>query len=233
MFEIGTSLREARERRRLDFAEAEQATKIRAKYLRALEDEQFDQLPAGTYVRGFLRAYAEYLGLDGDLYVDEYSSRYASGDDVLERRVRTVRQRPRQERRLETHVVWLALVVIALVTALVIVAWRYGGGGAKLSTPPAKPPPPPARPYSGLAISAVHGDSLLIVRKGSETGKLAFQGTLERGESLRFRPPVWLNIGSPENIALRLAGRRVDVGGRKPRSLIVTKRHVVPAAPGT
>jgi hypothetical protein len=233
MFEIGSSLREARERRRLGFAEAEQATKIRAKYLRALEDEQFDQLPSGTYIKGFLRAYAEYLGLDGDLYADEYTSRYSSGDDLLERRVRNVRPRPRRERRLETHVVWLALAVIGLVTALVIVAWRYGGGrDQKLPAAPL-PRPAAARPFTGLAIKAVHGGSLLIVRKRSETGPLAFQGTLETGESLEFRPPVWLNVGTPENITMRLAGRRVQVGGRKPRSLIVTRRGITPAAPGT
>ena len=88
MFEIGNSLREARMRRRLDFPELEQGTKIRAKYLRALEDETFDTLPSSTYVKGFLRSYANYLGLDGQLYVDEYNVRYGSGDEVLERRVR-------------------------------------------------------------------------------------------------------------------------------------------------
>src|SRR5438445_6703277 len=80
MFEIGSSLREARLRQTLDFPEIEQSTKIRGKYLRALEDEQFDLLPAQTYVKGFLRSYAEYLGLDGQLYVDEYNSRYVVGD---------------------------------------------------------------------------------------------------------------------------------------------------------
>ena len=74
MFEIGNSLREARLRQGLEFVEVEQATKIRGKYLRALEDEQFDILPGQTYVKGFLRTYAEYLGLDGQLYVDEYNS---------------------------------------------------------------------------------------------------------------------------------------------------------------
>ena len=81
MFEIGNSLREARLRQHLDFPELEQATKIRARYLRALEDEEFDTLPAETYVKGFLRAYAEYLGLDGQLYVDEYNSRYVVGEE--------------------------------------------------------------------------------------------------------------------------------------------------------
>ena len=81
MFEIGNSLREARLRQGLEFVEVEQATKIRGKYLRALEDEQFDILPGQTYVKGFLRTYADYLGLDGQLYVDEYNSRYIPGDD--------------------------------------------------------------------------------------------------------------------------------------------------------
>ena len=55
MFEIGNSLREARERQGLGYPEIELATKIRAKYIRALEDEAFEVLPSETYVKGFLR----------------------------------------------------------------------------------------------------------------------------------------------------------------------------------
>ena len=81
MFEIGSSLREARLRQGIDFPALEQGTKIRAKYLRALEDEHFELLPAHTYVKGFLRSYADFLGLDGNLYVDEYNSRYVVGEE--------------------------------------------------------------------------------------------------------------------------------------------------------
>ena len=81
MFEIGNSLREARLRQGLEFPELEQATKIRGKYLRALEQEEFEQLPGPTYVKGFLRSYAEYLGLDGQLYVDEYNSCFVVGEE--------------------------------------------------------------------------------------------------------------------------------------------------------
>src|SRR5207248_9497405 len=59
MFEIGNSLREARVRQGLDYPQVELATKIRAKYIRALEEEQFELLPTGTYIKGFLRSYAE------------------------------------------------------------------------------------------------------------------------------------------------------------------------------
>src|SRR5918912_4415571 len=125
MFEIGTSLREARLRQGLDFPELEQATKIRGKYIRALEDEQFDLLPAQTYVKGFLRNYAEYLGLDGQLYVDEFNSRYVVGDEEpLARPSRSAQRRPP---RVQSRVVLLTLLGIALVTGLVIVAWTRGG----------------------------------------------------------------------------------------------------------
>ena len=133
MFEIGNSLREARLRRGMEIVQAEQGTKIRGKYLRALEEERFEQLPAETYIKGFLRTYAEYLGLDGQLYVDEYNSRHVveGFDDMPQRRPRV-----RQNRGVERKVVVLALAGIAAVTALVIVAWKFGGGNSATSTPP-------------------------------------------------------------------------------------------------
>lgn len=89
MFEIGNTLREARLRRGLDILGCEADTKIRAKYLRAMEEEQFDLMPSPTYVRGFLRTYAEYLDLDGRLVLDEYESRF--GDYALAQDVPTAR----------------------------------------------------------------------------------------------------------------------------------------------
>jgi Helix-turn-helix domain/RodZ C-terminal domain len=231
VFEIGNSLREARLRKELDFPELEQGTKIRAKYLRALEDENFEQLPASTYIRGFLRTYADYLGLDGQLYVDEYNVRYTSGDQVLERRVRgsspSRRPRPRH-RRFETRVVWLALVGIATVTALVIAAWRFGGSGHQ-SLPLASPlATHPVRAARGLLVKGVKGNSLLIVRARSAIGRQLWNGTLTKGELQRFavKRGLWVYIGSPENVTMKLNGTRVTVGGSEPRSLVVTSGNV-------
>src|SRR5215212_413986 len=69
---IGERLREARMRQKVDIADVEAATKIRAKYLRALENEEFGLLPGPTFAKTFLRTYAEYLGLDAQLLVEEY-----------------------------------------------------------------------------------------------------------------------------------------------------------------
>jgi cytoskeleton protein RodZ len=72
MPEIGATLREARMRSRIDVSEIEAQTKIRAKYLRALENEEWGLLPGSTFVKSFLRTYAQALGLDGKALVEEY-----------------------------------------------------------------------------------------------------------------------------------------------------------------
>src|SRR3954468_15127189 len=84
MPEIGDQLRDTRMRNRIDIADVEAATKIRAKYLRALENEEWELLPGPTFVKTFLRTYADYLGLDARNLVEEYRSRYerSSGPEL-------------------------------------------------------------------------------------------------------------------------------------------------------
>jgi cytoskeletal protein RodZ len=229
VFEIGNSLREARERRGIDFAQAELATKIRGKYLRALEDEQFAMLPAQTYVKGFLRTYAEYLGLDGQLYVDEFNSRFVSGGDDHEPRVRRSQaNRPRQRnRRLETNVVLIALAAIVVLTVVVISAWKASGGDSP-STPAVKAPTVTvkrrAKP-SLLEVTARRGQTHLIVHNRSATGNVLFDGTISKGDPPRALKGtrLWVQIDTPENLVIRVAGHVVDVPGSKPRVGIVTK----------
>jgi cytoskeletal protein RodZ len=81
MDEIGSQLREARMRMRIDTGEVELRTKIRAKYLRAMENEEWDLLPGDVYVRSFLRTYADFLGLDSRALLDEFRRRYESPSD--------------------------------------------------------------------------------------------------------------------------------------------------------
>jgi cytoskeleton protein RodZ len=234
LFEIGSSLREARLRQGIDFVSAEQATKIRSKYLRALEDEQFAVLPAETYVRGFLRSYAEYLGLDGQIYVDEYNSRYVV-DHEEPARPKRVSPRARQQRRLESRALVLALAGIVAVTGLVIVAWRYGGSDngtvlptvtVSAGTPGARNPTASARPVL-LSIRALRGSSLLLVRAGSSTGRPLFSGTLERGDVQRFQKPkrLWVHIGAPGKVRVVVAGHTVLVARGKALTAVVTRKH--------
>src|SRR4029450_5226875 len=163
MFEIGNSLREARLRQQLDFPELEQQTKIRAKYLKALEAEDFDVLPAPTYVKGFLRNYADALGLEGQLYVDEYNSRFVTGEEDVPLRPRDYQRRPQPlGPRFEARAVLLVVGAIAVVFALVIGAWKWGSGkspqvqGVNSPTPTVakKGHKKPARPMARAARPA-------------------------------------------------------------------------------
>jgi cytoskeleton protein RodZ len=225
VFEIGNSLREARLRQQLDFPELEQATKIRGKYLRALEQEGFDQLPGPTYVKGFLRSYAEYLGLDGQLYVDEYNSRFLVGEEDAPFKPRRSNAGRAQHRRVESNVVLLALGGIALLTLLVFAAWKFGGSSDKQPIPnpragtakrhakaPARKPHRRAtRPAKAhLLLTATGGDCWLEVHKTSANGKLVYAGTLQPGSRpLDFTAKrLWIIAGKPQNLTVKLNGNR-------------------------
>ncbi len=97
MADIGASLREARMRARIDISEVEAGTKIRAKYLRALENEEWDLLPGPVYVKSFLKTYGDYLGLDSRLLVDEFKRRYERpSDHDVRAMATTARERDRR-----------------------------------------------------------------------------------------------------------------------------------------
>src|SRR3954462_3621058 len=97
MPEVGPTLREARMRERIDITDMEARTKIRAKYLRALENEEWDLLPGPTYVRSFLRTYADALGLDSRALVEEYKLRH---DPLETGELHPIRRpTPREQRR--------------------------------------------------------------------------------------------------------------------------------------
>ena len=81
MADIGSTLREARMRARIDISEVEARTKILAKYLRAIENEEWDLLPGPVYAKSFLRTYGDYLGLDSRMLVDEFKRRYEHPSD--------------------------------------------------------------------------------------------------------------------------------------------------------
>ncbi len=226
MFEIGNSLREARVRQSLEYPQIELATKIRAKYIRALEDEHFGVLPAHTYVKGFLRTYAEFLGLDGQLYVDEFSSRFFG--DGLEDSPRRVAPRVHQDRGIERKVLVLALAGIAALTALVIVAWKFGGSDS--GTPPVVTQRSSTSPASsspgGLQLTGVQRGTYVVVRRGSATGAVLLEATLARGKIQRVDGKrFWLYVRRASGVRVSLGGKAVSLpAGRNLKVLVTPKR---------
>jgi cytoskeleton protein RodZ len=137
MPEIGESLREARMRARIDVSEIEAKTKIRAKYLRALENEEWGLLPGPTFVKSFLRTYAQALGLDGKALVEEYRQHHEGpGEGALE-------PIAAGSRRSRGHApgagrppggpsrAYLALVGVVLLVIVLLIVALVGGGSSK------------------------------------------------------------------------------------------------------
>jgi hypothetical protein len=132
---VGTVLREARNRRKVELSEVEATTRIRLRYLRAIEDEEWDVLPGGVYTRGFIRTYASYLSLDGERLVEDYRQSVEPWH-----RVDAAQSQPEQGGAPTTPrsvlLAVLAVVSVVAVAVVAIVLFPTGGGGGSSSTQP-------------------------------------------------------------------------------------------------
>jgi cytoskeleton protein RodZ len=146
MADIGETLRDARMRARIDVSEIEAKTKIRAKYLRALENEEWGLLPGPTFVKSFLRTYAQALGLDGKALVEEYRLRF---EDPSEAALEPIVAGPQRSRARTggggrspsggPSRGYMALVgVVLVVIVLLIVGLVSSGGGSSPKSPRAQ-----------------------------------------------------------------------------------------------
>jgi transcriptional regulator with XRE-family HTH domain len=154
MPEIGAMLREARMRAHIDISEIESETKIRAKYLRALENEEWNLLPGPTFVKSFLRTYAEALGLDAKLIVEEFKLRHERPSEFDLQPIRATG--PGRERRPRPRPAvprWLigVLLGLALLAALFILGNHQGNGPV---TPPTATTPPAGAVTGGARTPA-------------------------------------------------------------------------------
>jgi cytoskeletal protein RodZ len=145
MAEIGSTLREARMRARIDISEVEIRTKIRAKYLRALENEEWDLLPGPVYVKSFLKTYGDFLGLDSRLLVDEFKRRYERPSDHEARLMATTaRERDRrrsQPSRMSSMLFSPRSVIVVALAVIVVALWLIGNQTSKNSTNGTVPTP--------------------------------------------------------------------------------------------
>jgi cytoskeleton protein RodZ len=245
MADIGTTLREARIRSRIDISEVEARTKIRAKYLRAIENEEWDLLPGPVYVKSFLRTYGDFLGVDSRLLVDEFKRRYERPADQDLRPISSLgRERERRRRRPRlgpVGVVVLALVAVA--AALYVVGVVLGGGTSTstTSTPPVvshpttsgtsatsqttaahKPPPkhhrpaPPPKPTT-VTMKLVPTSSVYVcVEDGN--GKALIHGvTYAAGQTIptQTASKLLITLGNSA-VQMKVNGKTVPVGPGAP-----------------
>jgi hypothetical protein len=218
VFQIGSSLRDARTRRGLELSQVEHDTRIRPRYLQALEDERFDLLPGEAYAKGFLRTYADFLGLEGERFVDEYNSRFPPAEEAPG--VSLARVKPRRS------LFDLRFVALPFAVLLGLIGWQIarssGGGHHHVANAPPVPStvasqPSPVAPRTTtsaapvaarLTFAATRGSCWLSVRLGSETGRVLYESTLQPGKTVHFvGRRLWARLGAPWNLVATLNGK--------------------------
>jgi cytoskeleton protein RodZ len=202
-------------RQRVNIEDLEQSTKIRAKYLRALENEEFGLLPGPTYVRSFLRTYAEKLGLDPQLLVEEFRAKYEPPEPVEFQPLppaREGRRRPPTPRIGPGAVI--AAVAVVLVAFLLILGLTSGEdepektvdrGPDKTEPEPKKPaePAPPQR-VELRVIPAL--PTYVCIDRGPEN--VVFEGTIDGPQTFNARDILRINLGK-RSAQLRVNGEPV------------------------
>jgi cytoskeleton protein RodZ len=226
--DIGARLREARMRAKIDINEVETRTKIRAKYLRAIENEEWDLLPGEIYVKSFLRTYADYLGLDTRQLLDDYRRRYERPSDH-EMRPIAPRGRDRERRRRRpVFPPWLAVAVVLV--AVVVALWYVGRNAGKNGTTNTaaqttttttnrprrtrhRAPAPVRRPRATTVKLQLTATGPVYVCLVDGTGKRLIPGqTFTPGQTIPTytAPKLLLTLGNA-SVKMRVNGRPVTV----------------------
>lgn len=214
---IGPSLREARIRLGVELDRVEAATRIRIRYLEAIEDDRWDELPAEAYAKGFLRTYASYLELDPQQYLIAFRERRRE----VEEPIAPLAERPYEPRRPGART-FLGLA-LALAAVLAVAAWQLDANAEKAParTEPVSAPrtqPTPAAPAAAPApakplLLTARDNSWVAVRFRNAKGKLVWAGTLRRGRTLKLglAKPLWIRAGRPAALSAAVGKRAVAV----------------------
>jgi cytoskeleton protein RodZ len=248
MASIGDTLREARMRQHLDIADVESKTKIRAKYLRALENEEFGMLPGPTFVKTFLRTYAEALGLDPQVLVEEYRSTYESREELeqLQPLGPTAVARERRRGPSPPRGPWVAIVlaVVAVVGVLLVIGLvgdddggdgggeQAGGTTTTEETQPREEPEPerPARPRRVVLRIAPANEVYVCMDAGAGT-EVTFEGIISEPQTFRGRR-LRLNLGKTD-VQLTKNGEPVEIEpSPDPVGFVFTPRATTPLPAG-
>ncbi len=238
---FGKKFRSARDAKGLSLNQIAEETRISTRFLRAIEQETFHQLPGGVFNRGFIRTYATQVGLDPDIAVAEYAD--LTDETVVEEPSRSPEFAP------ERHIVPVAVGGLVVLIVLFYIFARDSSvttGAAEPSAPTSQamarpepapavnhaatlqpaPPPPPATiepPFEGVTIQIrVHDATwVAIAADGREVigGEVLGAGTSRRYTA---REAIELTVGNAAGLSLLINDRPVPSLGRAGQVRILT-----------
>jgi cytoskeletal protein RodZ len=237
MREIGRMLREARQAKGISLPQAEELTKIRLRYLMALEEGDLSGLPGRVYAIGYLRSYARCLGIDArttEKMVEELRRAMEAREEEeaypgiagTERSRQRVWRLGRDVRRAAG--VAVAVILVLVVSLAVAAKWFWGREKVTLPEPAAAtghtvvreerkaeiPQPEPSETGVELVILADKGPSWLEV---AVDGRKVFEGMLMKGRETSFsaKESIGVKFGDAGAVTVKVNGQDIGPVGRR------------------
>lgn len=237
MESIGKRLREEREKKGVSLEEASSQTRIHHRVLKALEENRFDDIPSPMYAKGFLKKYADYLGLDSKLMVEKYLATHPRApEQVLILEGESIGRKHFRRFLIPVGVTFVILAVLAISFYLIV---KSLASRSKETTPEvvkvekgvavketkettsevdkAKSPLPTAKPKApgepfNLTVRATQKVWLQVTSDGT----VIFQDVLSPGdvESWQANDELVLSCGNAGGIELSLDGKTLGLPGK-------------------
>lgn len=240
MIGIGKLLKQAREEQQLSLAEVERETKIRCRYLQALEEEDFDFLPGTVYVFGFLRNYAAFLGLDADYMVSQLKTQQKPDKEL--KATRPISNPPYRPKYRSFGRLFKALALFLAIVLAGVYVYTYFTGNLTVNrdAPLEQSPneelimdvleeneeeipvdlPLPEGQEVVLMVSDEAGSRCWV--EANADGEISFSGILEKGETKTFKAEEKLRIKVGNAGVLSVIYNGKDLGSLDNKSLVMT-----------
>ena len=227
---IGERLEEARKRKGISIREAAEHTKIRGDYLQKFEANAFDLALPPLYIRGFVRAYARYLELDADRFLQDYDATLASAGKAVRRETREVYGRVDFGEAGETTsggnggkmdqavMMKFGLFGGGVLVIIIIVALLFNVFTSRSSDKPTKQAAQVAttavvQPDAAQTLTLIAGDATRVKVVQELDNKVLFNGALARGETrtLPKQGKLLITVEAGKNLRMEVNGRNYPV----------------------
>jgi len=234
---VGELLRSEREKKGLSLKEIEAAISIRVLYINAIEEGNYEIVPGEVYLKGFIRNYANFLGLDGKKMVDAYREAQAPRAPEPSMDTPTVQESPVVRKIKRKNSSKLVEVIIILLCVAGAAWWLFGTsnnvakepqGNLQAQTTPVAPTPlpVPSVPITpSTPATPVQTKPVIVVAKYSERcwtsvtadGKQIYEGTPQSGETLTWEAQknITLTVGNAGAVDITSNGKSLGkIGGK-------------------
>ncbi|MGH9734739.1 MAG: helix-turn-helix domain-containing protein [Candidatus Acidiferrales bacterium] len=230
---FGEHLRREREMRGVSLEELSSATRINTRFLTAIENGHWEELPGGAFNRGFIRSTARYLGLDEDGMVAEYSLETRNGIQPIVPRPAVRKSRAWQR----------MTIIVAAVLALVVAGWFATSRIVHRLPARSQTAEPAAKAGDSVNARAVAVALTLVVRAANPAqlsvradGKQVFEGQIQTGDQKAFKAATIFGISTNDAAAVRLElnGQPIAPMGlaKQPGSITLTAKDLKSSAGG-